>query len=57
LENALSFHIGFSCSMENLVGRKQYENTARAPPADDPEAAAFATALFMEWLDADKTVG
>jgi molybdopterin/thiamine biosynthesis adenylyltransferase len=28
----------------------------RAPPADDPEAEAFATALFMEWLDADKTV-
>jgi sulfur-carrier protein adenylyltransferase/sulfurtransferase len=29
----------------------------RAPPADDPEASVFATALFMEWLDADKTVG
>ena len=25
----MPFHIGFSCSMENLVGRKQYENRAR----------------------------
>jgi molybdopterin/thiamine biosynthesis adenylyltransferase len=29
----------------------------RPPPAGEQGAAAFATALFMEWLDADKSVG